>query len=224
MAGDAARFGTVSVRLRRVPAGRAVQRLLVLGGLLIAGWLLGCAAQSAHADELPPPAAHLVAKAPVLERAAAIVYEHEPVKRAVAPVAADVPPPVAAPPPVRQAPVRPDVRRPAVERASTAAARAVTRSRPEVHLRGHRAPVVAKKDVHTTRPAAGHVVQHPAPPAPERHGDHSAAAGIGGGVTAGMPDGVTWAPPPPRASLARASGALPPAVRTAADEPSFAPD
>lgn len=230
MAGDAARVGTVFVRLCRVPTGRAVRRLLVLGGLLIAGWLLGCAAQSAHADELPPPAAHLVAKAPVLERAAAIVHEHEPVKRAVAPVTADVPPAAAPelPPPVRQAPVRPDARRPDAVRSSTSAVRVAKRPRPDVHLpaRGHRAPAVSK--VAHTRPAIAqaprHAVQHPAPPAPERHGDHSDAAGIGGGVTAGCPDTVTWVPPPPRAPLARVSGALPPAVRTAADEPSFAPD
>ncbi|MEU8340968.1 hypothetical protein AB0C74_04685 [Spirillospora sp. NPDC048832] len=230
MAGGAARFGTVSVLPRRVPIGRAVRRLLVLAGLLIAGWLLGGAAQSAHADELPRPAAHLVAKAPVLERAAAVVHGHEPLKRTVTPVVANMPraaapePPAAVPP----APIRPDVRRPVAERSSAAVVRVVTRPRSDVRVppKGQRVPVVSKA-AHT-RSVEGHAPRHadrhPAPPAPERHGDHSAAAGLGSGMTAGFPAAVSLIPPSPRASVARVSGALPPAVRTAADEPSFAPD
>lgn len=45
-----------------------------------------------------------------------------------------------------------------------------------------------------------------------------------GGLTAGFPSTGSWAPAPPRASVARIVGAMPPVVRTAADEPSFAPD
>ncbi|MFD0538323.1 hypothetical protein ACFQY7_36005 [Actinomadura luteofluorescens] len=51
MAGGAVWVRTVSVLLRRAAGGRSLRRLLVLGGLLIAGWLLGGAAQTAHADE-----------------------------------------------------------------------------------------------------------------------------------------------------------------------------
>ncbi len=89
MACDAVRVGTVSV-LRRVAAERAVQRLLVLAGLLIAGWLLGCAAQSAHADELPSPA-QAVAQTPVLGEAVATIHQRQPVHRVVQAVAAKAP-------------------------------------------------------------------------------------------------------------------------------------
>ncbi|MFD0538321.1 hypothetical protein ACFQY7_35995 [Actinomadura luteofluorescens] len=44
------------------------------------------------------------------------------------------------------------------------------------------------------------------------------------GVAAGFPAAGTWVPAPHRASPRPVFGAVPPAVRTAADEPSFAPD
>jgi hypothetical protein len=218
----------VPVRLRRVAAGRAVQRLLVLGGLLIAGWLLGCAAQSAHADELPPPAADVVAQAPVVGHAVTAVHEREPVRRVVRAVVAKAPRTVT-PEPATQ-PVQGDVsvlpvagHPDGVSKVVSAAPASQVQRRP--HDRG--APTVSQ--VSRTRPSLGHVthhaVRHPAVPAPQQHGDHSAAGGLAvGGLTAGFPTTGNWAPAPPRASVAHVVGAIPPAVRAAADEPSFAPD
>ena len=228
MSGDAVRVRTVSVRLRRVAAGRAVQRLLVLGGLLIAGWLLGCAAQSAtaHADELPAPA-RVVARTPVLGRAAAAVHERVPVHRVVRAVTVKVPRtapdealPQVAPPAQSVEPVRAAPR--AVERSAP-------RARHDAAPRASRNLPVRVAKASATRPVVGHAphhaVRHPALPAPRRHGDHSAAGGYAaGGLTAGFPASVSWASAPSCASAAHVLGAMPPAVRTAADEPSFVPD
>ncbi|MFB4308229.1 hypothetical protein [Actinomadura sp. GTD37] len=225
MAGDAARVRTVFVRLRRVAAGRAVQRLLVLGGLLIAGWLLGCAAQSASAQaaELPPPAA-VFAKAPVLGQTVATVHERgEPVRQVVVRTVAEKAPQTvvhtASPQIEGVVGVSPATRRPDV--ASKPARAPAPKVHEQFHDRG--VPGVAE------RASVGHLTRHafkdPSMPAPARHGDHSAAGGlVVNGATAGFPNTVAWDPVPPRASIARASGALPPAVRTAADEPTFAPD
>ncbi|MFA1544503.1 hypothetical protein [Actinomadura monticuli] len=222
MAGDAVRAWAVSVRLRRVAAGRAVQRLLVLGGLLIAGWLLGCAAQSAHADEIPPPMA-VVAKTPVLGETVTAVHERgEPVRRVVRSVVEKAPRQVAqqVSTPVWDAPA---AHRPAAVSETAEAPAPEARKQPN----GGAVPGVSK--IPRTRPSLGqgarHAVRHPSPPAPERHGEHSAAGGlVANGAVAGFPTALTWAPASPCASIARACGALPPAVRTAADERSFAPD
>lgn len=56
MAPGPAWMRTVAVPLRRVMFCRTVRRLLVLGGLLVAGWLLGGAGQ-AHAAGTPDPGA-----------------------------------------------------------------------------------------------------------------------------------------------------------------------
>ncbi|WP_089310369.1 hypothetical protein [Actinomadura mexicana] len=212
-----------------------MRRLLVLGGLLIAGWLLGCAAQSAHADEPPPaPVTGVVEKTPLLGDAVQTVRERPPVREApgvadpvgvvhmVAPepraekVAQDVSPPR---PDVRVEPVAEQEPRPVVTEVAAA---------PETHHR----PAPAVSSSSRTRPSVGHaarhvVVQHhPAPmPAPEKPGTHSASGGfVMTGAAAGFPAAGTWAPAPHRASLRPVFGAVPPAVRTAADEPSFAPD
>ncbi|CNE79362.1 Uncharacterised protein [Mycobacterium tuberculosis] len=229
MAGDAAQIRMGPVRLRRVVAGRAVQRLLVLGGLLIAGWLLGCAAQSAHADELPAPepAASAVAKTPVLGRAVTAVHEREPVRRVVRAVVAKAPRPVLREP--GTPPVRGDESVLPAAGMSEVAAKAVQAPASHVHRRSHDRGAPAVSQVSRTGPSMGHVtrdaVRHPAVPAPQQHGDHSAGGGLGtGGPAAGFPSTGSWAPAPPRASVARVVGAIPPAVRTAADEPSFAPD
>lgn len=237
MAGGAVWVGAVSVLLRRAAAGRSVQRLLVLGGLLIAGWLLGCAAQSAHADEppaAPSPVTGVVEKTPLLGDAVQTVRERRPVPEA--PGVAD---PVGvvhmvAPEPREEkvtqdvSPTRPDVR---VEPVAGHAPRPVVTevaAAPETHRR----PPPAVTGLSRTRPSVGHgarhvVVQHrPAPmPAPEKPGTHSATGGfIMTGAAAGFPAAGTWVPAPHRASLRHVFGAVPPAVRTAADEPSFAPD
>ncbi|GAA1794167.1 hypothetical protein [Actinomadura chokoriensis] len=229
MAGGAAQIRMVPVRLRRVVAERAVQRLLVLGGLLIAGWLLGCAAQAAHADELPPPpsAASVVAETPVLGQAVTAVHEREPVRRVVRAVVAKAPRAVTQEPsalPARDMPAIPVSGR-------LDAASKVAQPAPASHV--HPAPQGGRGTptalhVSRTRPSIGHAtshdVRHPAVPAPQQHGDHSAGGAAIGGLTAGFPNTGSWAPAPPRASVARVVGAIPPAVRTAADEPSFAPD
>ncbi|NDU74584.1 hypothetical protein GWI34_18380 [Actinomadura sp. DSM 109109] len=240
MAGGVVRVGAVSVLPCRAAAGRSLRRLLVLGGLLIAGWLLGCAAQSAHADELPPPpVTGAVEKAPLLGRAVHAVREGGPVREA---------PPIADPvgivrvappepreekaardvaPPRSEAPVEPvaePVSEPEPERAVTEVAAA-----PEAH---RRPPAPAASHPSRTRPGAGHaarhaaVQDHPAPmPVPEKPGPQSATGGFAlTGVTAGFPAAGTRVPVPHRASPRPVSGAVPPAVRTAADEPSFAPD
>ncbi|WP_433464989.1 hypothetical protein [Spirillospora sp. CA-128828] len=223
MAGDAARIRTVPVRLSRV----AVRRLLVLGGLLVAGWLLGCAGHSAHADEVPPVPrpAGVVAKTPLLKAAVTTVHEREPVRRVVRAVAQKAKPG----PHVRDAsPPKPAV--PPAQVAGHEVAPPSPRGIPaaKIHRRPVR-PVVSA--VSRARTSIGHgarhaVRHHRAPlPAPERPGTHSAAgAVVVPGATAGIPVTGTWAPAPPRAARPRVSGALPPAVRTAADEPSFAPD
>ncbi|MFB9196731.1 hypothetical protein ACFFWA_27515 [Actinomadura verrucosospora] len=236
MAGGAVRVGAVSALLRRAAVGRSVRRLLVLGGLLIAGWLLGCAAQVAHADEPPTaPVTGVVEKTPLLGDAVQTVRDRRPVREApgvAAPVevvgvvapqppdektAHDVPPP---PPEVR---VEPSVKRkprPVVTEVAAA---------PETH-REASAPAVSS--LSRTRPGVGHAARHvvvrhhPAPsPAPEKPGTHSATGGfIASSVAAGFPSAGTPVPAPRRASLRPVFGAVPPAVRTAADEPSFAPD
>ncbi|TDB89967.1 hypothetical protein E1264_06505 [Actinomadura sp. KC216] len=222
MARDAARAGAVAVPSRRVAV---VRRLLVLGGLLIAGWILGCVAQSAHADEVPVPSPDVVAEAPALERAVETATERPPMPDVVQAV-------VESPPPADAG----EAMEPAVELVTPDAAPL----QPEVSASVPDAGVVSVP-LHRWTPDAvsarsvgtdgGQSVQrtvrhHPAPvPAPERPDDHSVAGGLAmSGVTAGFPSAVAWAPVPARAPSGRLPGAVPPAVRTAADEPSFAPD
>ncbi|MDL4813755.1 hypothetical protein [Actinomadura opuntiae] len=240
MACDATRERALGARLRRVATGRTVRRLLVLAGLLVAGWILGGMAQQASAAEAPaPPKA--VADAPVL--ATVLPAPHSPIPsvvgavkhqappvRAVAPVkpvtpveaaeqagqakpagAAKAAPPAerrTAPPKAHGAPRRASGSAAPVRRAHVRA-HAVSRPRPASHARHHRA-----------------IERHPAPfQAPGQSGTHSVTCGgVPIGAAAGLPTVFPWAPVPPRACVPRRFGAVPPAVRTAADEPSFAPD
>ncbi|MEU8796338.1 hypothetical protein [Spirillospora sp. NPDC048819] len=229
MAGDAARLRADSARLRRVVAGRAFQRLLVLGGLLIAGWLLGCAAQSAHAEEMP--VTRVVAKTPVLGDAVETVHKHEPVRRVVRAVAEKSPEIVKVTPDAEPLPVVPDVREAAhegrVPAVSATGSVSEAHGVPEAQERVRAVSKVARTASAVGGPVAQKVVQHHPVPfhAPDRpDGNAPAGASALHGVTAGFPNVVAWAPAPPRASDARLFGAVPPAVRTAADEPSFAPD
>lgn len=227
MSGGAAQLGAVSVRLRRAAAGRAVRRLLVLAGLLIGAWLLGCAAQSAHADEMPAPA-QVVARTPVLGQAIATVQQRQPVHRVVKAVAGEAqlpravevpkavspsrhePPAAEAMPRVTGSPVR-RVHGPGVSRVSKPSPARISepsRPRAEAGDGGHQA------------------VRHPSLPAPQQQGGDRPSGGCApSGMTAGFPaTAIRAVPAPPRAMPARTPGAVPPAVRTAADEPSFAPD
>lgn len=235
MAGGAVWVGAVPVLLRRAAVGRSLRRLLVLGGLLIAGWLLGCAAQTAHADEPPPaPVKGVVEKAPLLGDAVQTVREHRPVQAPAVTDPVEVVHVVAPEPRAEKAvqdvpPPRPEVRgEPVIKRSSRPvvtenAAATESRRRPS-------APAVSSPS--PARPSAGHAARHAvvrhhqAPlPSPEKPGTHSATGGfIVAGVAAGFPAAGTWVPAPHRASPRPVFGAVPPAVRTAADEPSFAPD
>ncbi|WP_171064454.1 hypothetical protein [Actinomadura soli] len=233
MASDAERARTVAVPPRRAAAagsvvGRAVRRLLVLGGLLIAGWLLGCAAQSAHADEVPATPSHVVETAPALEHAVEAATERPPVPDVVQAMVENPPPP----PPTEAAdePVPHDaVPLPTVAESVHAAGDAPVTAGvtvPPPHRwtpKAVSAQTVEKDGGQNLRRTVRH---HPAPaPAPQRPDDHSVAGGAAmSGVTAGFPSGGAWAPVPMRGPSGRLPGAVPPAVRTAADEPSFAPD
>ncbi|MES9538795.1 hypothetical protein [Actinomadura sp. NPDC000600] len=235
MAGGAARVGAVSALPRRVAVGPCVRRLLVLGGLLIAGWLLGCAAQSAHADEQPPElVTGVVAKTPVLGDAVQTVQERPPVREAsgvtelveVVRAVTQAPPreenaPRDVSPPKADVRVEPVVKRKPRPHVTKVAAAPGTHRRPHV-----------SRSVSRLRPSAGHEVRHvavqhrPEPmPAPERPGTHSVTGGfIATGIAVGFPAAGAWVPAPRQASLRQVFGAVLPAVRTAADEPSFAPD
>ncbi|TDD26954.1 hypothetical protein E1287_35525 [Actinomadura sp. KC06] len=101
---------------------------------------------------------------------------------------------------------------------------AMTVSRP--HRWTHRIASAQQVEKNDGQGAQRNVQKHPVPvQAPERPDEHSVAGGlVMPGVTAGFPGAVVWTPAPMRAPSGRPPGALPPAVRTAADEPSFAPD
>ncbi|MFD0685936.1 hypothetical protein [Actinomadura fibrosa] len=224
--------GTIVVPLRRVATGRMLYRLLVLAGLVVAGWLLGGAhaSQAARADELPRPLEVVTKASPVLDgavreavtpaRPIPDVVEH--VAKKAAPVRNEVPPPV---------PVPPRVGRPAAAVvAKTAAAHARPRHVQE-HRRAERA--VARRYKAPVPHSAEHRVavrgvQHrpaPLPAAPAQDDQHSTAAGlVVSGGPAGLPCVLSWAPSRPQGSLPRVPGVESPVVRTAADEPSFAPD
>ncbi|POM26627.1 hypothetical protein BTM25_10300 [Actinomadura rubteroloni] len=237
-------FGTmrrvVSALLRRP----AVRRLLVVAGVLVAGWLLGGAsAQAAHADE-PAPGSDVVGvvtEAPVIGDAI----------RASQQVTATVPRPSTGLPvadvphvdPIRNiVPAVPGVtpNRPRAERPATPRT-------PTTELAGRR--IAHAEQAHGTAPApravqvdagdaTGHAPAHarlsakrPASPgtsipAPDQTGQALPGTtalplgGVGGPTTARR----LGAHPRTRALPAHAPGVLPPVVRTAADEPSFAPD
>ncbi|WUH99992.1 hypothetical protein OHR68_42010 [Spirillospora sp. NBC_00431] len=229
MAGDAAWAGAVAVPPRRVAVvGRVVRRMLVLGGLLIAGWLLGCAAQSAQADELPAAPSRLVAEAPVLGHAVDAATARPPVSPVPDVVRVEDPPPkesVAVEEPVTRGvvpPVEVSESPPEVGEASVTGGVRVSRPHRAAHVVVS-AQTVEMDDGHVSRRIVRH---HPAPPqAPEWPDDHSAAGALAvSGATAGFSNAVMWAPAPSRAPSVRLPGTVPPAVRTAADEPSFAPD
>ncbi|QXJ23446.1 hypothetical protein AGRA3207_004596 [Actinomadura graeca] len=210
MADDQARAG-------RVPLRRVLRGLLVLAGLLFAGWLLGGLAQSAHADELPPATKivrptvdHVVNE--VMTPPATVV---PPVEEKKAPVAA--PPRAAvAPPPKAASPTVDAVRapRPPEKRQHVVPERPVVRKYKVVR---HRSATVA--EVRVPAPDV-----RPAPiPAPVQDESTAAGAPVFAGA-AGLSDVRVRIPARPRASAARPLGPVPPVVRTAADEPSFAPD
>ncbi|KAB2381879.1 hypothetical protein [Actinomadura montaniterrae] len=245
MAGVAARAGTVPVPLRRALTGRIVRRLLVLAGLLIAGWLLGGMAQqaTARAAELPAPPVAPAVKAPpapaevVADGAPVLAHVLKAPRTPIPSVAGAVkhPASVRALAPAGSAkPVPPES---AAEAAAPADRHASPQKAHSAPRRAARSAVPARRSPDRSHAASGtrqasHVrhhralERHPAPfQAPGEPGTHSATCGgVPIGAAAGLPAAFPWAPVPPRARVPRNVGAVPPAVRTAADEPSFAPD
>lgn len=253
MAGVAARAWAVPVLLRRAVTGRIVRRLLVLAGLLIAGWLLGGMAQqaTARAAEFPAPPAKAVPGAPVaavpdtpdkavadgapmlvgvlkaprtpLPSVAGAVKHRAPV-RALAPVGLTTP----AKPgrPARAAKAAAPVDRHAGPEKEHGASRRLAGGAAAAHRSPDRSQEISgtRQASHVRHHRA--IERHPAPfQAPGQSGTHSATCGgVPIGAAAGLPTIFPWAPVPPRACVPCRFGAVPPAVRTAADEPSFAPD
>jgi hypothetical protein len=237
-------FGTlrrvVSALLRRP----LVRRLLVVAGVLVVGWLLGGAsAQAAHADGPAPgnDVVGVVTEAPVIGDAI----------RASQQVTATVPRPVTGLPvadvphvdPIRNivpdvpdvTPNRPRADRPATPRTSATELAARTSAHTERARGTAPAPRAVQADAgdatgHAPAHARSSATRPAAPgtsiPAPDQTGQALPGTtalplgGIGGPTTARR----LGAHPRTRALPAHAPGVLPPVVRTAADEPSFAPD
>ncbi|WP_067821613.1 hypothetical protein [Actinomadura kijaniata] len=231
---------TFGAALRRavsaVPCRGAVRRLLVVVGLAAAGWLLGGAAQ---AEAETPDARRVVADTPVVGDAVRVaerrVLPERPVREIVRAVKdREVEPPVKverppADPPVRQ--VVPDagaVPAAKADKGEPVAKRSVKRN---ASKRVHRTAGDAHVFAGTFEKNASHsgAADQAAPVAPipalAQAGGVSPAAGLIliGGIGAPLARRA-WVPGRPQGVLLRAPGAVPPAVRTAADEPSFAPD
>lgn len=227
MAHGVARMRAVSVRLRHVAVGRFVRRLLVLAGLVVAGWLLGCLTQSASADEVPAPGSKLVTRLDQITRDVPVP--------GVAPRPEAVPKPEVVRAPLRVVPPLPRVEAPETVRTVTADAPAVRRDPAErpVRTRDRHVEVDDRAEAEQRQPTAAHVpepVRHhghdtPAPiPAPTSDGSSSAVTSASLGGPIGLPGDLSWALQRPHVSYVRVHGVEAPAVRTAADEPSFAPD
>ncbi|WP_026414119.1 hypothetical protein [Actinomadura oligospora] len=268
---SAARTSAVTAVLRRVVAVRAVHRLLLLAGLVVAGWLIGGAAQ-AFADTashqgmataspqgaavVPASAAGLL-RAPggIVQGASAVLRGRAPVPAALAavphgrtvvplpghPVPNITPTPRPSVPPAQNIPGRATngdrpgaegeiVVTPAERPGRTAPARpsAITR---RIAANGTGFAKAAR--AHVRRSASRTVWRGPdkpvAPvPAPAPAQATGASAPAAGPVLFGGFGGTllrrSWTPRRPGAVLLRALNEVPPAVRGAADEPSFAPD
>ncbi|WP_153534218.1 hypothetical protein [Actinomadura macrotermitis] len=235
--------------IRALLRSRAVHRLLVLAGIVTAGWLLGGAAHAAHADGPPvPDASRVTAGVPMVGGTLRAVGDgasravHDGAVRAVQDGASRAVRAVrpAVSPPVRDGAGRPgagrNARRPEPRPgASWTSRRPAERALggPAVRAAHHRPAATGASKATRTRPvpAAARASAQPAQtppvpvPAPAQAGSLSPVTGPVplGGIT-GPPARGPWAPTRPAGVLLRASGAVPPAVRTAADEPSFAPD
>jgi hypothetical protein len=228
-------LGAIAALLRRP----GVRRLLVVAGVLAAGWLLGGAtAQAAHADTPPPDngVVGVVEQAPVIGDA---IRASKQVTGAVPHVnlpALPVAGPLGNVPSVPgDAPSAP---RPA-DRPAAPATPSVTHTAHGSATRGERGHgMVAAARGATTRPTkARHVPAHTRSTtgkhtAPDGSNPAPAPAGTGMPGTSPLPFDGFGGPlarhfglrPRTPALPAHAPCVLPPVVRTAADEPSFAPD
>ncbi|GAA4077901.1 hypothetical protein [Actinomadura miaoliensis] len=237
---------TVAVRLRRVVLSRGMRRLLVVTGLMVAGWLLGgLASHAAHADTTPVLSG---GEAPrlrgVVRDVAAAVSEHA---GKAGDAVAKPRPPVADEPPVKILPVG-DTTSPArpgkaigdetSRPVPVGAGRAETTAHPAAQKAKRRASVVRGMRVGprdgAARPGAeirrSTVPVEPAPSAPVHDhevGTLSGTAGPvlpGGGAPGGHLGRWSWPAPPSDWAPLRAPRSIPVAVRTAVDEPFFSPD
>ncbi|WP_147449539.1 hypothetical protein [Actinomadura pelletieri] len=181
--------------------------------MLIGGWLLGCAGQSAHADEVPAVTVRVVVKAPVLEQTIEVTTERQVVRAVVER------------PPERSAPVVERVK-PVVERVVTSDAspsRKVTGGREVAKVRGPDKGAVKVRPMGRSgevSQASGSDVPRPQP-VPEPASDPSV---VGGPVMSGVPSVLPRVPAPPPVLLVSAGAVVRSAVRTAVDEPSVVPD
>ncbi|GLZ15315.1 hypothetical protein Acsp04_55500 [Actinomadura sp. NBRC 104425] len=241
---------TVAVRLRRVVLSRGMRRLLIVTGLVVAGWLLGgLAPHAAHADTAPVLSG---GEAPrlrgVVRDMAAAVSEHVGKVGAVArprPPAADEPPVEI--PPVGEATSSPEAdktvgaepsRRPVSAperaregRAGTAARSAAPKTKRKADavrgIRGMPRDGAARPGTEIRRAV---IPADPAPsaPLPDYEGGMLSGTAVpvpsGGGALGGHLGRWSWPAPPSHWAPLRAPRSIPVAVRTAVDESFFSPD
>ncbi|WP_433330148.1 hypothetical protein [Spirillospora sp. CA-294931] len=211
---------TVSVLSRPV-----VRRLLVIVGLAVGGWLLG-GLSAAHADEPRLPSNPVLDRAVRAATTAPIAGKGLPQKlvRSVPEEKKAETLPAAAPsvePTGRASGTARKAMR--ADKGSPAPSRSVHRGRKAT---ARRMAVVPKRATAEHRP----VVQDEQPQAPEqpRQVLLPSTAQAGGLIVpillAGVPGRRFWTAGLQRSVLTADPGAVPPLVRTAADEPSFAPD
>jgi hypothetical protein len=241
------RLVSVVARCPGVLARPVTRRLLMMAGIMVAGWLLGAAGQ-AHADtasgaRLPSAAAHagrpmaaVASQVPLMRRVRPAVPTAEPaVRTAEAALRPSRPPAILALPPAT-APVTTGVQRTRTPADTAGPSRTQRHGAP-----GSRTGVVGGPLSHTgtlavtgesekattVRPArsAAHVPVLPRLPRPAPHRAQTLPPSVGVGVDqAGFWRTIRIGPVRPRAVLTVPAWMVPPAVRTAADEPSFSPD
>jgi hypothetical protein len=230
VAHDLQRTRTVAVRVVR---SRVVRRLLVLAGIAVTGWLIGGA--QAHADEAPAPVPHVVSPVQGQAPGALLRQTASAVRGAAAKVGATTTTKKVLPALTHKVGVE-EITPPAPR-----TPRGVSWVRPRTVRATHGAPAVqrARVKVVKTHKASRHVaVKHvqrasqrpmPAPATPFQDPAQavSSAPASGAVLFAGFGGPLSrwsWAAARPLPTLMTAPGAVPPAVRSAADEPSFAPD
>ncbi|MBO2451617.1 hypothetical protein J4573_31315 [Actinomadura barringtoniae] len=246
MAYDPEQTRTVSVRVRRVVHSRIVRRLLVLVGIAITGWLIGGA--QAHADEVPATGAPGIV-APVqgqasngprsLLRATASAVRGAAAKVGTTTTAGTAKKVLPAPLPALAHKVDGAVAGVDTPAPRTPNGVSWVRPRTAKMAQGARAQqhgATAAKRAHKAHRHAGQAPARvgsprpvPAPAAPFQDPSQAVSSAPASGVVlltgfGGPISRWSWAGARPQPILMTALGAVPPAVRSAADEPSFAPD
>jgi hypothetical protein len=230
--------GLIALPVMRSVARPVIRRLLMMAGVAVAGWLLGVAGQ-AHADTVPGARLPSVVEQvePVTAIAAHVLDEHHvvpAVRRAGAVLAPARPPAILALPPAATSALA-DAPRPRTpvgsagpsrtRRHGGAGSRAGVSGGPVSHIGPH--AVTGASEKASTDGATHTAPSFPGQPRPLPHRGHALppSAGDGGIHQAGVrrktePGTAHSLPAIPILRI----GTLPPAVRTAADEPSFSPD